>query len=944
VDWRQLKIMKFPRSLIWFTFSLFLLSKGSADTHENALPTDPLLVSGQLENGFRYAILPNSEPPLRVSVRLYVSAGSLQEEDHEQGLAHFVEHMAFNGTTNFAPGDMVTYFQRLGMAFGPDTNAYTGFDQTVYILEMPRNEEGILRDGFLLLRDYASGMLMLEEEIESERGVIINEKRFRDTVNFRNTQAIYRFLLPDSLFPQRWPIGIAPVILGADRDTFVRFYDDWYRPERMALIIVGDVDPETIREWVIEFFGDMEARAPVREAMPLGPVTTEGLRFGYHFEEEATATNLYLLHSQPADERPDSFEKRLSNVQTDLAYTIVNRRLDRLSRSAERPFLSSGAFNNLMPGPFRVDGLFATTELEKIDLTLSTLEQVLRQTLTYGFTEAEVREARARLDNSLLQAVAAAPTRRSNDLAGQLLETVRFHEAFMTPEQELALIEAMSDQLTAEALTEAFRAGFTEGNLAVFMISPEVIPEAVEQMEATWAASRATEVSPPDESEDLEFAYQIFGEEPGQILSRTVHDDLGIVQVRFANGVRLNYMSNDFERGQIRLSLRVGLGLIDTPFDGLALATKAGMVFEEGGLGAHTLDELESILAGKTVSFNFGVSEDAFVFSGATQAENLRDQLNLFTAYLVDPALREEAFTRARGVFPIMARQASTTLEGVFRNEVERFLMGGDPLVGLPTVEEFVTVGPQDLAQWLMPALSQGYLEISVVGDFDPETLEAAVAQTIGSLPERNSWFTLPASRLGRMLPYPEEEAFTFTYPTELPRAASVVVWPMTDGRNIALNRRLAILRSIVNDRFRVKVREEMGDTYGVSTRLSLSDIHLGYGHMAAITITEPHRVAAVEEAIIVTVQEMLGEGINQDEFERAMEPFKASVERSRRDNGYWLNSVLSGSAAQPFQIDLARDRSADVERISLEEIQYLAEAFLPSEPLRIRIVPQRAE
>ncbi|MCF6312167.1 MAG: insulinase family protein, partial [Verrucomicrobiales bacterium] len=203
---------------------------------------DPAVKWGVLENGMRYAIMKNAEPPKRVSMRLYIDAGSLMEQDNQQGLAHFLEHMAFNGTKHYPAGEMVEYFQRLGMAFGADTNAHTGFKETVYKLEMPDSDPKLLSQGFQLMRDYADGMLLGAPEIDKERGVIMSEKRTRDSVGWRTFVKQLEFILPEALISHRLPIGKAEVIEKAPRDRFVEFYKKWYTPDRMAFVVVGEVD------------------------------------------------------------------------------------------------------------------------------------------------------------------------------------------------------------------------------------------------------------------------------------------------------------------------------------------------------------------------------------------------------------------------------------------------------------------------------------------------------------------------------------------------------------------------------------------------------------------------------------------------------------------------------------------------------------------------------
>jgi len=271
------------------------------------LKPDPKVVFGRLPNGLRYQILPHAEPPKRVSLRLHLEAGSLMEEDDQQGLAHFLEHMAFNGTKNYPAGEMVEFFQRLGMAFGADTNAHTSFDETVYKLELPDGNVDLMKRGMLFLRDVADGMIIGPQELEKERGVIISEKKARDSVEFRSMIEGFKFSLPDSLVPRRLPIGTEDVILKAPRQRFVDFYRRWYRPELMTVIVAGDVQPDAWKAAIVSQFSDLKAPALPVKKPDTGPVRTgHGLQVKLHTEKEAGQVTIGIDTNRPSRKRSDS--------------------------------------------------------------------------------------------------------------------------------------------------------------------------------------------------------------------------------------------------------------------------------------------------------------------------------------------------------------------------------------------------------------------------------------------------------------------------------------------------------------------------------------------------------------------------------------------------------------------------------------------------------------
>ncbi len=277
-----------------------------------ALVQDPRVRGATLENGVRYAVMSNAEPKGRASLRLLVRAGSLNETGEQRGLAHFIEHMAFNGTEHYPPGSLIEFFQRMGMNFGGDTNAATGFDSTQYQLELASADSATVAEGLRVLADYAGGLLLLPEEIEKERGIIASEKLSRDGVQSRTFEARVKFTLGGTLIPHRLPIGIDEVIQGAQRDRFVAFYDAWYRPENLLVVVVGAVDTGVAEDLVRTAFGSLKPRAPRIPAPALGtPDFSPGLKVAAHHEAEATAVTVSLGAVSPYEERPDSLENRL---------------------------------------------------------------------------------------------------------------------------------------------------------------------------------------------------------------------------------------------------------------------------------------------------------------------------------------------------------------------------------------------------------------------------------------------------------------------------------------------------------------------------------------------------------------------------------------------------------------------------------------------------------
>ena len=335
-------------------------------------------------------------PNHRTSLRLYVRVGSLMEQNHEQGIAHFLEHMAFNGTRHFPAGEMVKYFQRLGMGFGSDTNAATSFDKTVYKLELPENTDAYLDDALMLFRDFADGMLLADEPISKERGVILNEKLAGDGVDYRGLLERLKFTLPESLLPRRMPIGMEDVIRKARREHFVTFYQKWYTPERMTVVIAGPVDPSSVAAKVTTHFGSMKAPPKATADPYLGKAGAEhGLRTRLHTEPAADQTVIVMENWRTSPGQIETRQARHQDLLQVMAAMMLNRRLTKLTAGETPRFLGAAANREHLFNALESHRLVITCKPEEWERALSAGEQELRRASKFGFTQAEFQEVKA---------------------------------------------------------------------------------------------------------------------------------------------------------------------------------------------------------------------------------------------------------------------------------------------------------------------------------------------------------------------------------------------------------------------------------------------------------------------------------------------------------------------------------------------------------------------
>lgn len=904
-----------------------------ADTfaHESSdLPVDPTVRFGTLPNGMRYALRANQEPRERTALRLLVEAGSLQETESQRGLAHFLEHMAFNGSDNYPPGTLIEFFQRMGMNFGGDTNAFTSFDRTVYMIDLPDSTEENLDEGLQVFRDYTDGLLLLDEEIDRERGIVLSEKRTRDSVQWRTFLAELDFFYGDTRLAHRLPIGTEEVLTSAGRDEFVDYYNTWYRPERMSIVAVGDSDVDRVERKIIRAFSDVQARGPARNDPPVDSMELKpGTHVLHHNESEAGNVTVGIQALRPYVEESDTAANRIKDLPRDLAFAMLNRRISEIAKSENAPFIGGGGGAGSFYQVSESVSLELTSQTDRWQEALRVAENELRRALEYGFQPAELFEVIAGMRNGLEQAVLRAPTRRSPGLAMGILSSIADDSVFTDPQTNYDLFIPALDEVTLEACNEAFRRAWATDHryLTVMGNTGDTAGASPENLIAgLFAEAQSVALEPPPEIEQVAWAYTDWGT-PGEVYAREYVEDLDVTLVEFVNRVRLNIKQTDFSAESISMSVRVDSGLLTEPEDLEGLGVYTSNTFTLGGLGQHSADELRRVLAGRNVGVNFGVGENAFSFSGGTTPDDLLLQMQLVAAHLTDPGFRPEADRQMRKAITQYYNQLAHVPQGPLQTEVPRLLASGDSRFGLPAEEVLNERNLQQSREWVAPLLASGALEIGLVGDLDIDAAIEAVAQTFGALPPRKAKRDYPERRQVEFPRKPFEKEYEID--TEIPKAEVVLYWPTDDGMDVQVDRRLRVLANILGDRLRLTIREELGDSYSPGAGSITSSTYDGYGWIQASVSVDPEDAKRVAKVVRDLAHDLARKGSNRDELERAVRPILTGLRESERTNGYWLGAVLAQAQEQPQRLDWARSRYADNESITVDEIDELAKRYL---------------
>lgn len=903
--------------------------------HENSdLAPDPAIRFGQLSNGFRYVLMENSRPEDRVSIHLYIRAGSLNETDAQQGVAHFLEHMLFNGSTHFPPGELVRYFQTIGMQFGNDANAHTGFDETVYDIILPAGDEENLKKGLLVTRDYAMGALLLEEEVKRESGVILSEMRSRDSASFRTFKASLGFELPDHLISRRLPIGKAEIIRNADRALLKQFYDDWYRADNMVLVLVGDFSVPLAERLIHEQFTDFTPRATAPAMPALGTIVHKGLKTFYHKEPEAGGTTVSLEVLRSLNQEPDSLALRRRELVDDLADRMVQHRLDNRLKAPGSPFTSAAVGSGSYLNRIRYAEISADSAAENWQQTLTILEQVLRRANLYGFTDAELARVKKDRLKMLDNAVREASTRNSTTLARSIIRHLSDHRVIQSPQQQKSSLAPMINAVTLAEVHQAFKENWPDDHRLVLITGDADLkaasPKAPQiQIRDAFLAAASTVVHRPEAEEIGSFPYLPIPEDVGMIASREEVEDLGITRIRFSNGIRLNLKRTDYKTNEALASLIFGYGKSVEPSTLPGLSLLAEATVDESGLGAMDTNELEQALAGKSTYVDFRITETHFNLFAETVSGEVELLFQLIYANLMDPGFREDALALARERLRREYQSFSRSIEGMMRIEGLRFLAGGDSRFGMPSFEEIQTLRLDDIRSWIAPQLAHAPLELSVVGDIDENQVIELARRYLGALPRRDHHLESPRNDLPRL---PSGSVKRINVESQIPKAMVVAAWQTDDFWDIGRTRRLSVLADVFSERLRQRIREKLGASYSPYAFNRASRAYAGYGVFQAYVSVAPDQTDTVLAEVNAIAEDLARNGVTADELSHSVEPILTSIKELRQTNGYWLNSVMTGSARHPQQFEWARSFQDDYAAITAEELARLAATYLTDE------------
>ena len=929
---------RFPKLCLAAATILTLLSNAAFPIHaedwpqyKSDIPADPAVRFGTLPNGMRYAVMKNATPKGLVSLRLRFDAGSLQESDAQQGLAHFLEHMAFRGSKRVPESEVWTGLQRLGMAAGADANASTSFTETIYKLDLPRNDQSAVDAGFLRMRETASELTLDQKAMDAERGPILSEERLRASGSYRAYQARLRFLLPGHPGLSRFPIGQVDIIQNAPVSELRRFYEAYYRPERAVLVVVGDIDPAAIEAKIRTDFGSW---VPVgSNGQDATPASINNRTASIEIFSEPTAPSFLMLSWLTPFVAQNTLALQKADVLDKIGFEILNRRLQALPNGPEHPFAGTGIQFSHEFNTANVRTQVFEIKPENWKQALQVAVREARRIVQFGVTKGEMDGVTADLHVLLQSEVSKASTRPSVAIASEIVNSVGEGEVYASRAESLREFEDILTTLTTVDIDNALRGVMLNRGPQVFLSSPIVIEGGLEATTATLQQAMSAPLADVKAESVKPWPYTSFGTE-GRIAERSEITDLGVSFIRFENGLSLTVKPTSFQKEQVLVNLKIGDGRLFQPHDrkNAYWAIQRG-AWIEGGLVALSYEDLKRSLTGKVYGVRTGLNDDGLTLSGGTRPADVETQLQIFAAYLTAPGWRSEGIDNARTEQGNQFDQLASSPNGVFRRDLSLLLASGDQRWAYPDKTEIEAIQTSDLQALLSQQLTSAPLELVVVGDVDVDMVVRAVAKTLGALPKRRGAQKPSAAELEVKFPVSNGEApTTLTHGGRADQGIAMLAWPTTDLLSDTQRaRKLRVMERVMQTRITEQLRIQDGATYSPGTILRSSDVFPDYGFVATFAELPPAKMQLFYNVADSIASDLKAHEVSPDELDRAKQPRISALKNAEQTNGFWIET-LGGAQADPRRLDLIRTSVSEVERVTAADVQGMAQTYLDSQ------------
>ncbi|KQW94161.1 peptidase M16 [Massilia sp. Root418] len=887
-------------------FSVTLLAQAEINLAAQ-LPVAPDVKVGKLANGLTYYIKKNAKPEQKLELRLVVKAGSILEDDDQRGLAHFTEHMAFNGSTHFKRHELVSYLQSIGVKFGADLNAYTSFDETVYMLPIPTAKKENVETGFKVLQDWAGGLSLNDADIDSERGIVLEEMRIGKGFGDRMNKVLMPKLFNGSRYADRLPIGQEETLKNFKPEAIKRFYKDWYRPDLMAVIVVGDIEPAEAEKLVQSHFGALknpEQPRPRTYAPIPSRAYSESLVF---LDKESPANMLYIRYAiEPYKEDTDFAGYRQKMVEG-MVMSMLGQRMNELTQQAEPPFIQGGGAVAKVAHGYKSFSALAVLGKGGPQPAISALVQESERARQFGFTASELE----RIKKGMLRQVERLYNERDKSesaaFAAEFMRNFLVNESMPGIASEYAYTNELVPGITLEEVNAAARKLLPadQHKLVVYMGNDKAEQPAPKGEDLLAAVNAAEMVAVKAQAEKV-YATSLMDKPPkaGAIVKETVNKALGLTELTLSNGVKVVLKPTDFKNDQVLMSAhRFGGQSLYGPKD-MFNARYASAIVAQMGLLNYSPTDMQKILAGKTASSGASISNLSEGLRGGSGSNDVETMLQLAYLEFTQPRKDEALYASFIGKQREMARSSLLMPEAVFGDSLTAALYNDHPLVPrAPRVEDFDQIQLDRVMEIYKErfASAKGFT-FFLVGSFEVARIKPLIATYLASLPVP----AIPVDYKDQGIRPVKGVVKKDVFKGSEPKSRVALVFTGEAKYSDEAQMHMQAMLEVLNIKLIETLREKMAVIYGGQISGGLSKLPYGAYQIQAALPCAPENVDKVIAATMELIRRMQEEGPDPADLDKVKQNWITGHRKALRENGYWL-SRLQGAAlngtdpASPF-------------------------------------------
>ncbi|WP_221390732.1 pitrilysin family protein [Dyadobacter sp. NIV53] len=913
----------------------------SAQDLSKKVPLDPGVKIGKLKNGITYYIRKNAEPKNRAELRLAVKAGSILETDDQQGLAHFMEHMSFNGTTNFPKNELVNFLQKTGVRFGADLNAYTGFDETVYMLPIPTDSAGLLDKGIQILEDWAHGALLDPSEIEKERGVVLEESRMGRGAQQRMRDKYLKMILNNSRYAERLSIGKDSILKTFKPETIKAFYKDWYRPDLMAVIAVGDFDVAKVEATIIRKFSSIpivvKPKKRTKYTIPLDGSTNVAIVTDPEYPQNV----IQVIYKQPENKVKTLRDVR-DNMAQELYNAMIGQRMQELTQKANPPFLSGGSqYSNFLGNLDSYTSFALAKDASSIETALVALLDENARVQKFGFTQPEMDRAKKDFLNAVEQDYKERDKTQSSNYVQEYLDNFLHDEPFMSSEAYYELVKKNLDGIALTEVNALAKKYITDKNRAVVVMGPEKSKDALPtegKIRALLSDSGKDVTAYVDDVLDS----PLLTTEPkaGTVVSEKSFEKLGMTELVLSNGVKVMLKPTDFKNDEILLKATGKGGYSLFPGE-RETGIFASYMIQSGGVGPYNQTQLQKFLAGKTVSGGPYLNELTEGVGGSTNPKDLETTLQLIYAYFTEPRKDAEVvsgiLTNQKAYLENMKK--TLTPEKVFSDTLNAVLSNYNP-DRRPLTPESVDKVSLDRAVTIYKdrfADASDFV-FTFVGAFKIDEIKPLLEKYLASLPSTDRDDTYKHPNI-----YPPKGRIEKTvYKGLEPKSRVSLISSGEYNYNPENNIQIEALQEVLKIKLIESLREEESGVYGVSVSESTDKFPTGHFRFSIGFGCAPENVDKLVKRAQKEIAKIKQNGADPKDIEKFVAETNRKMETAVKTNGFWLdylddNTFLGDNLDEIFQQDKLL-KSITIESTKAAAIQY----FNDDNFIKVVLMPEK--